>query len=122
MILDVWSMTASHVDIRIPKTSVKGFLSLLPSHISQHEPIITNLRAAVDYTYPAEQTHLPSLKELLSMTAKSELSRQRAEDIHFLSEIFFSNYQSYHTVNQWLYLLESLRPELVQVVEHWKKF
>lgn len=122
MILDIWSMTSSHVDIRIPKTSIKGFLSLLPSHISQHEPIITNLRAAVDYTYPAEQTHLPSLKELLAMTAKSESSRQRADDIHFLSEIFFSNYQSYNTVNQWLYLLESLRPELVQVVNIGKSF
>jgi extracellular matrix protein 14 len=122
MILDIWSMTSSHVDIRIPKTSIKGFLSLLPSHISQHEPIITNLRAAVDYTYPAEKTHLPSLKQLLSLTAKSESSRRQAEDIHFLSDIFFSNYQSYSTVNQWLYLLESLRPELVQVVKIGESF
>src|SRR5438046_6732105 len=103
MILDIWSMTPSHVDIRIPKTSIKGFLSLLPKHLSQHEPIITNLRAAVDYTYPAEQNQLPSLKELLSITTKSESTRQRAEDIHFRSEIFFSNYQSYNTINQLLY-------------------
>lgn len=115
MILDVWSMTPSHVDIRIPRTSVKGFLSLLPNHITEHEPIITNLRAAVDYTYPSERTSLPSLKELQTMT-KSELERQRADDIHFLSDLFFSNYQSYDTITQWLHLLEALRPELVQVV------
>ena len=115
MILDIWSMTPSHVDIRLPKTSTKGFLSLLPSHLTQHEPIITNLRAAVDYTYPSERTVLPSLEDLLARY-KSETSRITAEDIHFLSELFFANYQSYETVNQWMYLLESLRPELVQVI------
>jgi extracellular matrix protein 14 len=122
MILDIWSMTPTHVDIRIPKTSTKGFLSLLPPHISQqHEPIITNLRAAVDYTYPSERTQLPPLQQLLSLS-KSETSRQRADDIHFLNEIFFTDYQSYSTINQWLYLLESLRPELVQVVNIGKSF
>src|SRR5271169_3095545 len=121
MILDIWSMTSSHVDIRIPKTSTKGFLSLLPAHITQHEPIITNLRAAVDYTYPSEQIPLPPLAQLLQMT-KSETSRQNADDIRFLEEIFFTNYQSYSTVNQWLHLLESLRPELVQVVNIGKSY
>lgn len=115
MILDIWSMTQSHVDIRLPKTTTKGFLSLLPGHLTQHEPIITNLRAAVDYTYPSERTILPSLDDLLSR-AKTESARNKAEDIHYLSELFFANYQSYETINQWLYLLESLRPELVQVV------
>ena len=115
-------MTSAHVDIRIPKTSTKGFLSLLPAHINQHEPIITNLRAAVDYTYPSQRTELPPLRQLVAMTSKSEISRQKADDIHFLSEIFFSNYQSYKTINQWLYLLESLRPELVQVVNIGKSF
>src|SRR5579859_407945 len=115
MILDIWSMTQSHVDIRLPKTTTKGFLSLLPGHLTQHEPIITNLRAAVDYTYPSERTVLPSLDDLLSR-AKTESARNKAEDIHYLSELFFSNYQSYETINQWLYLLESLRPELAQVV------
>jgi extracellular matrix protein 14 len=121
MILDIWSMTSSHVDIRIPRTSTKGFLSLLPAHITQHEPIITNLRAAVDYTYPSEQITLPPLEQLLQMT-KSETSRQNADDVHFLDEIFFMNYQSYSTVNQWLYLLESLRPELVRVVNVGKSY
>jgi extracellular matrix protein 14 len=115
MILDIWSMTQSHVDIRLPKTTTKGFLSLLPAHLNQHEPIITNLRAAVDYTYPSERTVLPSLDDLLSR-ARTESARNKAEDIHYLAELFFANYQSYETVNQWLYLLESLRPELVQVV------
>ena len=110
-------MTPNHVDIRIPKTSTRGFLSLLPPHISQqHEPIITNLQAAVDYTYPSQRIHLPPLQQLLAMS-KSENSRVQAEDIHFLNEIFFSNYQSLSTINQWMYLLESLRPELVQVVK-----
>jgi extracellular matrix protein 14 len=115
MILDIWSMTPSHVDIRIPRTSVKGFLSLLPNNITEHEPIITNLRAAVDYTYPSERTNLPSLEELKTL-AKSEPARQRADDIRVLSELFFSDYQSYATITQWLHLLEALRPELVQVV------
>jgi extracellular matrix protein 14 len=97
------------MDIRLPKTSTKGFLSLLPAHIT-HEQLISNLRAAVDYTYPATKTHLPSLSALKSQ------SRIGAEDIHYLSEIFFTNYQDYETINQWLRLLESLRPELVKVV------
>ena len=108
-------MTQTHVDIRLPKTSTRGFLSLLPSHLTQHEPIITNLRAAVDYTYPSERTQLPALQDLLSLS-RTEASRKSAADIHFLSELFFENYQSYETINQWLYLLESLRPELVQVI------
>lgn len=108
-------MTQTHVDIRLPKTSTKGFLSLLPSHLTQHEPIITNLRAAVDYTYPSERTILPTLEDLLSLS-RTESSRIAADDIHFLSELFFANYQNYETINQWLYLLESLRPELVQVI------
>jgi extracellular matrix protein 14 len=115
MILDIWSMTPSHVDIRIPKTSTRGFLAMLPDHISHHEQLITNLRAAVDYTYPAEQTVLPSLEELLSI-ANTDSARRKAEDIHYLNEIFFANYQSYETIKQWLYLLESLRPELVEVI------
>jgi extracellular matrix protein 14 len=116
MILDVWSMTPKHIDIRLPQTSVKGFLSLLPPHISELEPIMTNLRAAVDYTYPTEETVLPSVEQLSSMTT-SEVSRRQAEDIHALNDLFFSNYQSYSTITQWMYLLESLRPELVQIVK-----
>src|SRR5277367_2554961 len=121
MILDIWSATPKHVDIRLPRTSVKGFLSLLPAHITQHEPIITNLRAAVDYTYPSEQTSLPPLQQLLSMS-NSESSRRDAEDIHFLSDIFFTHYQSYDTITQWMYLLESLRPELVSVIDIGKTY
>jgi extracellular matrix protein 14 len=115
MILDIWSMTPTHVDIRLPKTSTKGFLSLLPAHLTQHEPIITNLRAAVDYTYPSERTSLPSLADLLALS-KTDSSRKAAQDIHALSDLFFANYQSYETINKWLHLLESLRPELVQVI------
>src|SRR5271155_5312012 len=99
MILDIWSIDSKHVDIRIPRTSIKGFLTLLPSHISEHEPIITNLRAAVDYTYPSERTTLPPIQQLLAMT-KSETARQRARDLHYLNDIFFANYQSYSTINQ----------------------
>jgi extracellular matrix protein 14 len=109
MILDIWSTTRQHIDIRLPKTSTKGFLSLLPTHIA-HEQLISNLRAAVDYTYPPSKTRLPSLSALKSQ------SRTGAQDIHYLSEIFFTNYQDYETINQWLRLLESLRPELVKVV------
>jgi len=115
MILDVWSMTPKHVDIRIPRTSVKGFLSMLPNHLTQHEPIITNLLAAVDYTYPTERTYLPPIEQLLAMT-KPQGARARANDVHYLSELFFNNYQNYKTVNQWMRLLEALRPELVKVV------
>jgi extracellular matrix protein 14 len=97
------------MDIRLPKTSTKGFLSLLPKHIT-HEQLISNLRATVDYTYPLSKTHLPSLSDIKSYP------RTGAEDIHYLSEIFFTNYQDYETINQWLRLLESLRPELVKVV------
>ena len=109
-------MTPKHVDIRIPRTSTKGFLSLLPEHITEHEPIITNLRAAVDYTYPVDSPSLPPLEQLLSMT-KSEEAREKAFDIHYLSDIFFSDYQSYSVIYEWMHLLESLRPELVQVVK-----
>src|SRR5271154_3644433 len=119
MILDIWSATPKHVDIRLPRTSVKGFLSLLPAHITEHEPIINNLRAAVDYTYPSEQISLPPLQLLLSM-GKSE--SRRDADIHFLSDIFFTHYQSYDTITQWMYLLESLRPELVSVVDIGKTY
>lgn len=49
------------------------------------------------------------------MTATDE-ERENARDIHSLSDIFFSDYQSYSTINEWMYLLESLRPELVSVV------
>src|SRR5262245_14464590 len=115
MILDIWSMTQRHVDIRLPKTATKGFLSLLPPHLTEHEPILTNLRAAVDYTYPTERTVLPSTEEL-SMLSKLPESRCNAKDLHFLSDIFFSAYQPYETINQWLRLLEHLRPELVQLV------
>src|SRR6202035_1550491 len=107
-------MTPNHVDIRLPRTATRGFLSLLPAHLTAHEPIITNLRTAVDYTYPAERVYLPTLDDLLSLTPNKH-SRDEARDIHHLSEIFFANYQSYSTINQWLYLLESLRPELVEV-------
>lgn len=88
---------------------------MLPPHLSSHEPLISNLRAAVDYTYPAEQTILPSL-EALHALANTEETRKKADDVHYLSDIFFANYQPYNTVNQWLYLLESLRPELVEVI------
>ena len=115
MILDIWSTTPKHVDIRIPRTSVKGFLSLLPEHINEHEPIITNLRAAVDYTYPVNPLSLPSIEQLFSMTT-TDGARENSADIHALNDIFFSDYQSYSTVNEWMYLLESLRPELVSVV------
>jgi len=121
MILDIWSATPKHVDIRLPRTSVKGFLSLLPAHITEHEPIITNLRAAVDYTYPSQQISLPPLQQLLSMS-KSESSRRHAEDIHFLSDNFFTHYQSYDMITQWMYLLESLRPELVSVIDIGKTY
>lgn len=114
-------MTHSHVDIRLPKTSTKGFLALLPAHLTEHEPIITNLRAAVDYTYPDERTVLPSLDQLQSLVKTME-AREKAEDIHSLSDIFFSNYQSYETINQWLRLLESLRPELVELVNLGKSY
>jgi extracellular matrix protein 14 len=120
MILDIWSMTRTHVDIRLPKTSTKGFLSLLPSHIT-HEPLITNLHAAVDYTFPNTKTHLPSLTTLQSL-AKSSSSRNAAEDLHYLSELFFANYQDYDTINQWLRLVESLRPELVKLVNLGKTY
>jgi extracellular matrix protein 14 len=120
MILDIWSATPKHVDIRLPRTSVKGFLSLLPAHITEHEPIINNLRAAVDYTYPSEQIPLPPLQLLLSM-GKSESARRDA-DIHFLNDIFFAHYQSYDTITQWMYLLESLRPELVSVIDIGKTY
>lgn len=121
MILDIWCATPKHVDIRLPRTSVKGFLSLLPAHLTQHEPIITNLRAAVDYTYPSEQTYLPSLHHLLSMST-SESARRNADDIHFLGDIFFNQYQSYDTITQWMYLLESLRPELVSIIDIGKTY
>jgi len=121
MILDIWSMTHSHVDILLPKTSTKGFLSLLPSHLTEHEPIITNLRAAVDYTYPSERTVLPSLADLTSLV-KTAQAREKAEDVHALADIFFTNYQSYETINQWLRLLESLRPELVELVSLGKSY
>jgi extracellular matrix protein 14 len=121
MILDIWGMTQTHVDIRLPRTSTRGFLSLLPDHLSHHEPLITNLRTAVDYTYPSERTLLPSLEELQSL-ADTEYARHHAKDIHYLSDIFFANYQSYTTINQWLYLLESLRPELVQVIHLGKSY
>lgn len=121
MILDIWSVTRSHIDIRLPKTSTRGFLSLLPAHLTQHEPIITNLRAAVDYTYPSEPIVLPSLPDLKSLL-KTSTARDKAQDIHALSDIFFSNYQSYDTINQWLRLLESLRPELVELVSLGKSY
>ena len=121
MILDIWSVTPTHVDIRLPRTSVKGFLSLLPAHITQHEPIITNLRAAVDYTYPTEQMSLPPLHHLLSMS-KTDPSRQNPQDIDVLCDIFFTHYQNYDTITQWMYLLESLRPELVSVVDIGKTY
>jgi extracellular matrix protein 14 len=121
MILDIWSMTHSHVDIRLPKTSTRGFLSLLPAHLTQHEPIITNLNAAIRYTYPSEPTILPSLAELKSLV-KTSAAREKAQDIHALSDVFFANYQSYETINQWLRLLESLRPELVELVSLGKSY
>jgi extracellular matrix protein 14 len=115
MILDIWDMTSGHVDIRLPRTSTRGFLSMLPTHLSSHEPLISNLRAAVDYTYPLERTILPSL-EVLQALADTEETRRKGDDVHYLSDIFFANYQPYNTVNQWLYLLESLRPELVEII------
>ena len=116
MILDIWSATPFHVDIRLPRTSVKGFLSLLPAHITQHEPIITNLRAAVDYTYPADNVPLPTLEYLVSIT-KAKPAQREAEDLRVLNDIFFTHYQNYDTITQWMYLLESLRPDLVSVVD-----
>jgi extracellular matrix protein 14 len=109
MILDIWSSTPTHIDLRLPKTSTKGFLSLLPTHLkSQHEQIITNLRAAVDYTYPPSAPILPPLPPLRALP--------RGEDLRVLNELFFSNYQTYETIEQWLHLLEALRPELVTLV------
>jgi extracellular matrix protein 14 len=122
MILDIWSATPKHVDIRLPRTSVKGFLSLLPAHITQHEPIITNLRAAVAYTYPSSLIPLPQLQHLLPLSEQSDRSRQKALDVHLLNDIFFTHYQNYETIEQWMYLLASLRPELVKVVEIGKTF
>jgi extracellular matrix protein 14 len=109
MILDIWSSTPTHIDLRLPKTSTKGFLSLLPAHLKfQHEQIITNLRTAVDYTYPSEPTVLPPLRHLKALP--------RGQDLTALNELFFSNYQRYATIEQWLRLLEALRPELVTLV------
>ena len=116
MILDIWSSTPTHVDIRLPKTSTKGFLSLLPKHISkQHEQIITNLRAAVDYTYPQHPTVLPPLSHLQSLSNRPA-ARTNGNDLDLLNDLFFSNYQRYETIEQWLRLLQALRPELVTLV------
>jgi extracellular matrix protein 14 len=52
---------------------------------------------------------------------KSESARRDA-DIHFLNDIFFTHYQSYDTITQWMYLLESLRPELVSVIDIGKTY
>jgi extracellular matrix protein 14 len=115
MMLDVWSMTHHHVDIRLPKASTKGFLSLLPSNLTEHEPLLTNLRTVVDYTYPSEPTILPTAEELQAMFNTPE-SRENANDLHFLANVFFASYQPYETINHWMRLMQSLRPELVQLV------
>lgn len=49
--------------------------------------------------------------------SKSASARREADDLHLLNDIFFNQYQSYDTITQWMYLLESLRPELVSVVD-----
>ena len=122
MILDIWSSTPTHVDIRLPKTSTKGFLSLLPKHLStQHEQIITNLRAAVDYTYPQLPTVLPRLKHLRSLS-NHPTAGTNDNDLALLNDIFFSNYQRYETIEQWLRLLQALRPELVKLVSLGKTY
>jgi extracellular matrix protein 14 len=126
MILDIWSSAPTHVDIRLPKTSTKGFLSLLPKHLSkQHEQIITNLRAAVDYTYPQHPTLLPPLNDLrqtISFKTDVDDARLHGQDLTVLNELFFANYQPYDTIEQWLRLLHGLRPELVTLVSLGKSY
>ncbi|KAF8423676.1 hypothetical protein EV426DRAFT_533901 [Tirmania nivea] len=104
LLLDVWSSTKEHVDIRLPERDVPSLLGLLPNTLQHaHALLIPDLGRAIQETFPGAQK--PFSDPLLE-----ETSREKVDG----SNIFFQDYQPLSVIVPWVKLLESLFPAYVK--------
>ncbi|RPB18496.1 hypothetical protein L211DRAFT_796656 [Terfezia boudieri ATCC MYA-4762] len=104
LLLDVWSSTKEHVDLRLAERDVPSLLGLLPNTLQHaHARLMPDLGRAVQETFPGA-------RKPFSDQTLEEISKEKVDG----SNIFFQDYQPLSVIVPWMKLLESLFPAYVQ--------
>ena len=102
--VDIWASEPRYVDIRIKRLQLQTFLSLLPSELrSEYQVLIPSIQYLVDQTTP---------KSSQLLAAQPPLD---ANELQTFNDIFFQNYETLEGINQWMHLLYSIHPDLVEI-------
>ena len=102
--VDIWTSEPRYVDIRIKRPQLQSFLSLLPSELrSEYQVLIPSIQYLVDQTTP---------KSSQLLAAQPPLD---ANELQTFNDIFFQDYETLEGINQWMHLLNSIHPNLVEI-------
>lgn len=134
LLLDVWRMSATEADVRIPSSRVKDLYRLLPKSMRQdvtYSTLIPDLARTVFSSYPdkasndvfsakVEQTlgaaSAAAMKGVGKGGSKSSgASASALDDLASINEVFFQDYRPLETIYHWLELLEVAYPEIIQL-------
>ncbi|CAZ85373.1 unnamed protein product [Tuber melanosporum] len=107
LLLDVWSTTKTHADIRIAEADIPPLLDLLPASLQHsHVRLMHDLSQTARDTYPGAST----------------ASRYYGQTLDGVQSIFFQDYQPHDVIQAWMNLLRSLFPSLVEIVSIGKSY
>ena len=113
LFLDIWSVSANHVDIRLGTRDLAPLLGLVPASLQHaHQPLLqgVDLACAVADTYP--QPRAPARPGWL------ERRRSSFDPLHTPeSDEFFREYRHLSVLLPWMRLLQSLFPEITRIIE-----
>ncbi|KAJ5933666.1 hypothetical protein N7454_005995 [Penicillium verhagenii] len=104
LVLDVWAITATYVDIRLTDDMIPSLLDLLPPSLrTAHTPLMDDLVDMIYSTYPRQ--HPKSWK------SEHGFAPGRVSTV---DDVFFRDYQPLSVIVQWMKLMASMFSSHVQ--------
>ncbi|RPB02203.1 hypothetical protein L873DRAFT_1674185 [Choiromyces venosus 120613-1] len=107
LLLDVWSTTKTHADIRIAEADIPPLLDLLPASLQHsHARLMHDLSQTARDTYPGA----------------SPVSSYHGQTLDGVQSLFFEDYQPHGVIQAWMNLLQTLFPTHVEVINLGKSY
>ncbi|KAJ5234703.1 uncharacterized protein N7469_003871 [Penicillium citrinum] len=101
LLLDVWAITADHMDIRLADSMIPSLLDLLPASLrTAHTPLMDDLVDMIYATYPRCRHN--------KLLPEPGLDIPYEVDASAMEDIFFREYQPLSTMVQWMRLMASM--------------
>ncbi|KKA28028.1 hypothetical protein TD95_005030 [Thielaviopsis punctulata] len=114
LLLDVWSVTKSHADVRVRAGHVKALMGLLPATlVDSHKVLSHDLSAHVSGTYPDKFKQLFQAQDAAAAAGYSDAHIER---LATSDDLFFRDYQPLPVISKWMQLLQAMFPSYVRLV------